>query len=202
MGNDTTKSPAADSDTVCVFETEVPVRYRDLDPMGHVNNAVYATYVETARERFFTEAVGEQLATTEAALASLSLTFLSPVYADETVHVETVVAAIGETSCTFAHRLTVGDRQVATAEGTMVTLADGEPTPLSESIRAGLERYAVEQPPWTDSDATTDDEGASATDDEGASATDDEGASATDDEGANATDDDRSEPVTTEAEPE
>jgi len=27
-----------------VYETEIAVRYRDIDAMGHVNNAVYATY--------------------------------------------------------------------------------------------------------------------------------------------------------------
>ena len=29
------------------------VRFRDLDPMGHVNNAVFLTYLEQARVAFF-----------------------------------------------------------------------------------------------------------------------------------------------------
>lgn len=28
---------------------QIPVRFRDCDPLGHVNNAVYLTYLETAR---------------------------------------------------------------------------------------------------------------------------------------------------------
>jgi acyl-CoA thioester hydrolase len=37
--------------------TEITVRYRDLDAMGHVNNAVYLTYFEHARFAYFTELV-------------------------------------------------------------------------------------------------------------------------------------------------
>jgi acyl-CoA thioesterase FadM len=29
-----------------VFEQRIPIRYRDTDALGHVNNAVYLTYVE------------------------------------------------------------------------------------------------------------------------------------------------------------
>jgi acyl-CoA thioester hydrolase len=31
------------------FIHRVEVRFRDCDPMGHVNNAVYLTYLEQAR---------------------------------------------------------------------------------------------------------------------------------------------------------
>ena len=34
------------------FDVELAVRYRDLDTLGHVNNAVYATYLEQARTRY------------------------------------------------------------------------------------------------------------------------------------------------------
>ncbi len=32
-----------------VYQLEIPIRWIDMDPMGHVNNAVYFTYLETAR---------------------------------------------------------------------------------------------------------------------------------------------------------
>ena len=35
------------------FVHEERVRFRDLDPMGHVNNAVFLTYLEQARVAFF-----------------------------------------------------------------------------------------------------------------------------------------------------
>ncbi|MFZ8846335.1 MAG: acyl-CoA thioesterase [Candidatus Hydrothermia bacterium] len=34
-------------------ELELEVQYRDLDPLGHVNNAVYLSYFEQARVKMF-----------------------------------------------------------------------------------------------------------------------------------------------------
>jgi len=36
-----------------VFETRMPVRWGDMDAMGHVNNATYFRYMETARIDWF-----------------------------------------------------------------------------------------------------------------------------------------------------
>ncbi len=43
------------------FSVEVPVtlRWSDFDALGHVNNAVFLTYLETGRDRFFHELVGD-----------------------------------------------------------------------------------------------------------------------------------------------
>lgn len=35
--------------------TEIPIRFRDLDPLNHVNNALFNTYLEEARIRFLGE---------------------------------------------------------------------------------------------------------------------------------------------------
>ena len=40
------------------FSTEITVIFRDVDAMGHVNNAVYFTYMETARTNFFMNELG------------------------------------------------------------------------------------------------------------------------------------------------
>ena len=39
--------------------TEIPVRFRDLDPLNHVNNALFNTYLEEARIQFLGE-VGQK----------------------------------------------------------------------------------------------------------------------------------------------
>jgi acyl-CoA thioester hydrolase len=43
------------------FSVEVPVtiRWRDFDALGHVNNAVFLTFLETGRDRFFHTLVGD-----------------------------------------------------------------------------------------------------------------------------------------------
>jgi len=40
-------------------ETKVEVRFADIDMLGHVNNAKYITYLESARIKYFDEVVGE-----------------------------------------------------------------------------------------------------------------------------------------------
>jgi acyl-CoA thioester hydrolase len=44
---------------ILVFEMEIPIRWGDMDAMGHVNNTVYFRYMEQARISWF-EALGLQ----------------------------------------------------------------------------------------------------------------------------------------------
>jgi len=39
-------------------EVTIPIRWRDVDNYGHVNNAVYLTYLEEARDRWVRETLG------------------------------------------------------------------------------------------------------------------------------------------------
>jgi len=41
-----------------VFERLVPVRWRDTDGQGHVNHAVFLTYLEEARDAFYEHVIG------------------------------------------------------------------------------------------------------------------------------------------------
>jgi len=41
-----------------VFEHEVSVRWRDVDALGHVNHAVFLTYLEEGRDAFYTRTLG------------------------------------------------------------------------------------------------------------------------------------------------
>jgi acyl-CoA thioesterase FadM len=41
-----------------VFEHEVSVRWRDVDGLGHVNHAVFLTYLEEGRDAFYVQALG------------------------------------------------------------------------------------------------------------------------------------------------
>ncbi|WP_435127220.1 acyl-CoA thioesterase [Halobaculum sp. D14] len=127
------------------FETTVQTRYRDLDPMGHVNNAVYASYLEHARVDFFREEVGERIETSNAALASLSLDFERPVQRLDPVTVAVDVTDVGTTSLSLRYELSVDGERVATGESTQVALDEaGDPTPLGDDLRAAAERHLEE----------------------------------------------------------
>jgi acyl-CoA thioester hydrolase len=44
-----------------MVEVTIPIRWRDVDAYGHVNNAVYLTYLEEARDRWAHETLGPEV---------------------------------------------------------------------------------------------------------------------------------------------
>ena len=108
----------------------VEVRFADTDAMGHVNNAVYLTYCEMARIRYWSDVTGEPVAAGHEGAESLILaeariTYRAPVFHTEVVTVETRATHIGRSSFTLEHRLTAcppdgAPRLVATSDSVMV----------------------------------------------------------------------------------
>lgn len=121
--------------------------------MGHVNNAVYLTYCEVARIRYWTDVTGQPVALgTEGAesliLAEARITYRAPAFHGEDITVETRATRIGRSSFTLEHRLlacVVADepRLVALSESILVRYdyATGSPVALSEAHIAALEAH-------------------------------------------------------------
>jgi acyl-CoA thioester hydrolase len=93
------------------------VRFRDLDAMGHMNNAVYATFIEQARLAFLTPngANVESMI-----LARLEIDFRSPVELGETVEIAVTPARVGTKSFDLDYVLRAGERVVAEAKTVLV----------------------------------------------------------------------------------
>ena len=126
------------------YTTEIDVRFRDIDAMGHVNNAVYATYIEQARTEYYRDVLTADLSGTSTVLASLSIDFRRAVeLTDRTVTVSIDVAELGRTSITMTHEVRTGGQVVADAEATIVTLDpdSGEPTPIPDEQRSAMTSY-------------------------------------------------------------
>jgi acyl-CoA thioester hydrolase len=131
----------------------VDVRFADTDAMGHVNNAVYLTYCEAARIRYWTDVTGEPVAAGHEGAESLILAeariaYRAPVFHTEQVTVETRSTRIGTSSFTLEHRLTAcppggAPRLVATSESVMVRYdyATERPTPISAAFVAAIEAF-------------------------------------------------------------
>jgi acyl-CoA thioester hydrolase len=131
----------------------IDVRFADTDAMGHVNNAVYLTYCEMARIRYWTDVTGEPIApghegAESLILAEARITYRAPVFHGERVTVETRATDIGRTSFNLEHRLTAcspdGDpRVVATSDSIMVRYdyATDRPAPLSDGFVAAIEAF-------------------------------------------------------------
>ena len=125
------------------YTTEIDVRFRDIDAMGHVNNAVYATYIEQARTNYFRDVLGDDLATIPTVLASMSIDFRRPVeLTDGSVTVALSIADIGTSSVTMDHGICVDGDVVAKAEATLVSLdPSGDPAPIPEKHRSAIESF-------------------------------------------------------------
>jgi acyl-CoA thioester hydrolase len=89
----------------------IEIRFSDTDAMGHVNNAVFLTYVESARVDWWMATTGEPLERVEGRaqgliLAEAEVAFRAPLFFGETVVVETRAGRFGRTSLSVDHRLT------------------------------------------------------------------------------------------------
>jgi acyl-CoA thioester hydrolase len=123
----------------------VPVQWGDMDALGHVNNAVYFTWFESARIALF-ERVG--LATTGVPavgpiLAHTRCDFLAPVRYPGEVLAGTRIERLGTTSFTMEYEAALAgdpERPVARGQGVVVLIdyRDGGKVPLSASLRDAL----------------------------------------------------------------
>jgi len=125
--------------------TTIEVRYRDCDPLGHVNNAVYLTYFEMGRVQFWREVMGVSAAKADDwpfILAEATVTFRSPARFTERLSLTISVESIGTKSWVFRYRITGADgREVATGRSVQVAYdyAAAKTVALPPAIRAKLE---------------------------------------------------------------
>ncbi|KTG11204.1 thioesterase [Haloprofundus marisrubri] len=128
--------------TTLAHETDIEVRFRDLDPLGHVNHAVYASYCEQARIRYLRDVLDLTADDLPMVVANLELNYRKPVTFDEELTVGVSVASVGDSSFTMEYELRTDD-VVATAETTQVVV-DREtkrPTSVPSEWRERFHEY-------------------------------------------------------------
>jgi acyl-CoA thioester hydrolase len=117
------------------------VRFRDLDPMGHVNNAVFLTYVESARVEFLKQlGVAPTLEELGIIVARVEIDFRAPVRFGDEVEVTAWVSRFGGKSFDLVHELRVDGSIVAEAKTVLVTYdySKREPVPIPDAWREKL----------------------------------------------------------------
>ena len=124
------------------YETRIAVRWRDVDALRHVNNAVYATYLEEARDGWLEQALGDDAAMWDYVLARVAIDFRSEVtLGEEAVLARVSLAGIGTSSLTLREEIRKLDGTLA-AEAESVIVAreaeTGRSRPLTEAERAKL----------------------------------------------------------------
>lgn len=103
------------------FTTEIQVRFRDIDAYGHVNNAVYVTYLEQARVEYLRTVLGVGIGELDIVLASLSVDYREPVTDAESVEVAIDVPELGRSSVPMEYEIRTDEGVVAVAESVLVT---------------------------------------------------------------------------------
>ncbi|MBZ5588680.1 MAG: acyl-CoA thioesterase [Acidobacteriia bacterium] len=130
-----------------VFSCPVEVRYSDVDAMNHVNNAVYLTYLETARVRLWQTRFGFTGSAREIPiiLARVAVDYRSPISLEQPVEIGIGVSAIGRTSFTFRYRIEAAGQPAAEAETVQVCFdyAASRPVPIDGELRRHLEALRV-----------------------------------------------------------
>lgn len=130
-------------------EVRIPIRWRDVDAYGHVNNAVFLNYLEEARDRLVESLFGEHA--WDFVIARVAIDYRSELsQADREVVVRCVVTGFGTSSVRTAERVLAADgRLSAQAESVIVArdpatghtrpLTDAEKTILREAVEPGVE---------------------------------------------------------------
>lgn len=106
------------------FRTEIQMRFRDLDAMGHVNNAVYLSYCELARTQFYLKhAFKRSLHDIDFILAHIDIDYVSPAEWGDRVEVSVWPSKIGAASFTLSYELrdVTSGRLLATSSSVLVS---------------------------------------------------------------------------------
>jgi len=130
--------------TKLVHQAKMPVRWRDLDAFGHVNNSIFFTYFEHARSELF-EKVNVDLVLPKKGpiIMTAECTFLKPILCPEELLIKIYAAPPGRSSFMLYYEIfsaTKADVLYATGS-TKVVWVDytlGKSMELPEYIRQHL----------------------------------------------------------------
>lgn len=128
------------------FQTYDKVRYADTDRQGHVNNAVFATFLETGRVEFLYNPQSPLAAEGAAfVIVNLNLNLLAEINWPGRVEIGTAVTKVGRSSVSLVQGLFQDGRIVATAETVIVQMNEQtrKSHPLSDTARAFLTQHQL-----------------------------------------------------------
>lgn len=125
-----------------MHEKEIEIRWRDLDPYGHVNHAVFLTYLEEVRDEWLMTAVGDDAL--GYIVARVEIDYRRELtQKDDRVVARIRLDSLGTSSVRTVEELVVSESRELAADAKAVLVACDEqrrPRPLTDDERAVLER--------------------------------------------------------------
>ncbi len=121
----------------------IPVQFRDIDAMGHVNNAVYLAYCEQARTEMYVRLAGKKDVTElDFVVARAEIDFRSSARAGESVEVLVRTVNVGDSSWVLEYLLRAVSDGRALAEARTVQVhfdySKREKLPVPAALREKL----------------------------------------------------------------
>ncbi|MGH3024543.1 MAG: acyl-CoA thioesterase [Gaiellaceae bacterium] len=126
-----------------MHEKEIEIRWRDLDAYGHVNHAVFATYLEEVRDEWLERALGRDGDLWDYVVARVAIDYRRELtLEDDRVLARCRLDSLGTSSVRTREELvTSGGETAAEAEAVLVALdrETGRSRPLTSDERSALE---------------------------------------------------------------
>lgn len=122
------------------YVTPYQVMFRDLDPFGHVNNAVYLTYFEWARTRLWLDFTGANRASDISFIVARAEIDFREQIELEPIEIRTRFGEMRNTSFDFLYEIRKADGQRIAALGKIVVVLYDWSTRSKVAIDDGLRR--------------------------------------------------------------
>lgn len=111
------------------LSTKIPIRFNDIDAMGHVNNAVYLSYFEQARMVFFTHLLGSDWdwSAMGILLVRNEIDYILPVVLQDDLEADVWIDKIGSKSMHMHYELytvNAGSRRLHTSGKSIIVCYD------------------------------------------------------------------------------
>jgi acyl-CoA thioester hydrolase len=131
------------------FFHPIEVRYGDLDPQGHLNNAKYLTYFETGRINYFAHlglyTPGQSFLDVNVIMAEARVTFLAPVQYGMPVKVGVHFSKLGNKSLTVEQNIVHAESGEVLASGQVILVAydyhANKTVPISDGMRETISKF-------------------------------------------------------------
>ena len=130
------------------FYHPIEVRYGDLDPQGHVNNASYLTYLEQARIAYIRNlGLWEKKSFLDVGiiLADVQITFQKPILFHDLIQVGVKITRLGNKSLTMQYEIEgIESRELFARASTVLVTYDYHlqaSIPIPENWRTTIQKF-------------------------------------------------------------
>ena len=127
------------------FKTQIPIRFADIDALGHVNNAIYLTYFEIARSAYWAEIIEWDWKSLGIIIRKSVVDYLKPIILSYDVYAYVRTSKIGNSSFELEYILVTninGIEEICTTGQTLCVCFDyslQKPTQIPAQQRIKME---------------------------------------------------------------